>query len=131
MSMQDPIADMLTRIRNAQARGKARVSMPTSKQKRAIASLLLRQGYVRGYEEEGEGVKKALTIVLKYFEGKPVIARIDRVSRPGVRTYVNKNDLPSVQGGLGIAIVSTSQGLMTDREARAAGHGGEVICHVA
>lgn len=131
MSMQDPIADMLTRIRNAQARGKARVAMPHSKVKRAIADLLLRQGYIRGIEEGGEGAKAELTVVLKYFEGKPVIAMIKRISRPGVRTYVGKDELPSVQGGLGVAVVSTSQGLMTDREARAAGHGGEVICHVS
>ncbi len=131
MSMQDPIADMLTRIRNGQQAGKVRVTMPVSKQKVAIAELLKNEGYVRDVlREEVEG-KKVLTVVLKYYHGKPVIERIDRVSRPGLRVYKNKNELPKVLDGLGVAVISTSRGLMTDRAARAAGHGGEVICYLA
>ena len=131
MSMQDPIADMFTRIRNGQAAGKVRVTMPMSKQKRALAELLKEQGYIRDVTTEDVEGKPQLVVVLKYFEGKPVIDRIQRVSRPGLRTYKRAGDLPSVLGGLGIAIVSTSRGLMTDRQARAAGHGGEVIGLVA
>ncbi len=131
MSMQDPIADMLTRIRNGQQAGKVRVTMPVSKQKVAIAELLKSEGYVRDVLMEEVSGKKLLTVVLKYYEGKPVIERIDRVSRPGLRVYKAKNELPRVLDGLGVAVISTSRGLMTDRAARAAGHGGEVICYLA
>lgn len=131
MSMQDPVADMLTRIRNAQQAGKKTVVMPAAKLKAAIAKVLADEGYIAGFEAgEAEG-KKVLTLTLKYFEGKPVIARIDRVSRPGLRVYKGLNDLPKVLGGLGVAIISTSKGVMSDRAARAAGHGGEVLCYVA
>lgn len=130
MSMQDPISDMLTRIRNGQMAGKVRVTMPMSKQKIAIANLLKDEGYVRdALEEEVEG-KKLLTVVLKYYQGKPVIEKLKRISRPGLRVYKNKGQLPKVLDGLGIAVVSTSHGLMTDRAARAAGHGGEIVCTV-
>lgn len=129
MSMQDPLADMLTRIRNALARGKAAVTLPSSKLKLAVAKVLQDEGYITGYAVS-EGVKPELTIDLKYFQGKPVIAELDRVSRPGLRTYSGKKALPTVRGGLGIAIVSTSQGVMTDRAARQAGVGGEVLCTV-
>ncbi len=131
MSMSDPIADMLTHIRNGQAAGKRRVSMPSSKQKVAIARLLQEEGYILGYEVEAGDAKPVLNIDLKYFEGRPVIERIQRVSRPGLRMYKGVKDLPKVQGGLGIAIVSTSKGLMTDRAARAAGAGGEILAYVA
>lgn len=131
MSMQDPIADMLTRIRNGQMAGKVRVTMPMSTKKMAIAELLKNEGYVRDALEEEVDGRKVLTVVLKYYEGKPVIERIDRVSRPGLRVYKGKGELPRVLDGLGIAVVSTSHGLMTDRAARAAGHGGEVLCYVA
>lgn len=129
MSMQDPLADMLTRVRNAQMVGKTTVVMPNSKLKASVAKVLKDEGYIANYSVS-EGVKAELTIDLKYFEGKPVIAQLDRVSRPGLRNYVNKKDLPSVRSGLGIAIVSTSKGVMTDRAARAAGVGGEVLCTV-
>lgn len=129
MSMQDPLADMLTRIRNAQMVGKTSVVMPSSNLKKSVAQVLKDEGYVAGFSVS-DGAKAELTIDLRYFEGKPVIAQLDRVSRPGLRSYVNKNDLPSVRGGLGIAIVSTSKGVMTDRAARAAGVGGEVLCTV-
>jgi small subunit ribosomal protein S8 len=129
MSMQDPVADMLTRIRNAQMVGKASVVMPSSKLKKSVAQVLKDEGYISGFSSTDD-VKSQLTIELKYFEGKPVIVQMDRVSRPGLRSYVNKSDLPSVRGGLGIAIVSTSKGVMTDRAARAAGVGGEVLCTV-
>lgn len=130
MSMQDPLADMLTRVRNAQAAGKANVTMPASNLKLAVAKVLQDEGYVASaVVEENEG-KKSLSIGLKYFEGRPVIAEIDRVSRPGLRAYHGKDDLPKVRNGLGIAIVSTSQGVMTDRAARKAGVGGEVLCTV-
>jgi len=131
MSMTDPIADMFTRIRNAQAMGKQTVSMPASKVKQALADLLKSEGYVldsRRTENEG---KASLEIKLKYFEGKPAIERIERVSRPGLRVYRGKVELPKVMGGLGISIVSTSSGLMTDAQARAQGLGGEVIGRVA
>lgn len=131
MSMQDPIADMLTRIRNGQMAGKVRVTMPLSTKKRAIAELLKAEGYVRDFlDEEVEG-KKVLTVVLKYYQGKPVIDLIKRVSRPGLRVYKSKSDLPQVLDGLGVAVISTSKGLMTDRAARTAGYGGEVLCYVA
>ena len=130
MSMQDPLADMLTRIRNAQMAGKTSVDMPGSKLKNAVASVLKDEGYIADFEARVEGVKPRLRLDLKYFEGKPVIAEIDRVSRPSLRRYSGRDDLPSVRGGLGIAIVSTSKGVMTDRAARAAGVGGEVLCTV-
>ena len=127
MSMQDPIADMFTRIRNGLAAGKLRVVMPMSKQKLAIARLLKEQGYIREFETEDQKGKIELAIVLKYHEGKPVIEKIERVSRPGLRIFKSKDDLPKVMNGLGIAIISTSKGLMTDRTAREGGHGGEVV----
>lgn len=130
MSMQDPLADMLTRIRNAQMVGKTSVVMPGSKLKTALARVLQEEGYISGYEARVEGVKPRLALQLKYYQGKPVIAEIDRVSRPGLRRYSGKGELPKVRGGLGIAIVSTSRGVMTERAARAAGVGGEVLCTV-
>ena len=130
MSMTDPIADMLTRIRNAQSAKKIDVSMPSSKVKVSIAKVLVEEGYVASYAV-AEGAKPVLTIDLKYFEGKPVIATIDRVSRPGLRVYKSASDLPKILAGLGVAIVSTSQGVMTDRKARSLGQGGEVICAVS
>lgn len=131
MSMQDSISDMLTRIRNGQSAGKVRVMMPMSKQKSAIAEVLKQQGYIRDFGVENVQGKEQLAIVLRYFEGKPVIDTLKRISRPGLRVYKRKDDLPTVMGGLGIAIISTPKGLMTDRQARAAGHGGEVVCIVA
>ncbi len=130
MSMQDPISDMLTRIRNGQAAAKVAVKMPSSKLKVAIAELLKAEGYVADYAVSSE-VKPELEVTLKYFESNPVIEQIQRVSRPGLRIYKKKDALPSVMGGLGIAVVSTSKGLMTDRAARKAGLGGEIICYVA
>jgi len=130
MSMQDPISDMLTRLRNAQARAKREVTMPASTRKAAIAEVLKKEGYIVDCRTVGEGPKKQLTIELKYYQGKPVIERIKRISRPGLRVYRTTDELPSVVGGLGVAIVSTSRGLMSDREARAQGIGGEVICSV-
>ncbi len=127
MSMQDPIADMFTRIRNGLSAGKVRVVMPMSKQKMAIASLLKDQGYIRDFSTDQETGKPELAIVLKYHEGKPVIAKIQRVSRPGLRIFKRKDELPTVMNGLGIAIISTSRGLMTDRAARESGQGGEVL----
>lgn len=129
MSMQDTLADMFTRIRNGQLASKAAVSMPSSKMKLSVANVLREEGYVGSVSVE-EGVKPTLTIELKYFEGKPVIEEIKRVSRPSLRQYKASADLPKVEAGLGVAIVSTSKGLMTDRAARAAGIGGEVICTV-
>jgi len=129
MSMHDPLADMLTRIRNSQMVGKTDVIMPSSKLKISVAKVLQEEGYVEGFSVEGD-VKPQLSVTLKYFEGKPVISEIDRVSRPSLRSYKGKDDLPSVRGGLGVAIVSTSHGVMTDRAARAAGVGGEVLCTV-
>ena len=131
MSMQDPISDMLTRIRNGQSAGKVRVMMPMSKQKSAIAEVLKQQGYIRDFAAEDVEGKAQLAVVLRYFEGKPVIETLQRISRPGLRVYKGKDDLPTVMGGLGVAIISTPRGLMTDRQARAAGHGGEVLCIVA
>jgi len=130
MSMSDPIADMLTRIRNAQAARKAQVSMPSSKLKAAIARVLKDEGYIADSRVEGEAAKPVLTITLKYHGGAPVIETIERVSKPGLRIFRGKDELPKVQGGLGVAIVSTSKGVMTDRAARAAGEGGEVLCVV-
>ena len=129
MSMQDPIADMLTRIRNAQLVGKTTVAMPSSKVKVSVAKVLQQEGYILSYNVEGT-VKVQLTIELKYFEGKPVIAEVNRASRPGLRLYAGKDALPNVRAGLGISIVSTSRGVMTDRAARAEGIGGEVLCTV-
>ena len=130
MSMQDPLSDMLTRIRNAQMAGKKRVEMPGSKLKVAVAQVLKDEGYVDGFSATTDGVKPRLAIDLKYYLGKPVIAEINRVSRPGLRTYSGRGKLPSVRTGLGVAIISTSRGVMTDRAARAAGVGGEVLCTV-
>jgi small subunit ribosomal protein S8 len=127
--MQDPLADMLTRIRNAQQVGKATVTMPSSSLKVSVAQVLSDEGYINGFSVS-EGPKAELSLELKYFEGKPVIAELDRVSRPGLRNYAGKAALPTVRGGLGIAIVSTSKGVMPDRAARAAGVGGEVLCTV-
>lgn len=129
MSLQDPVSDMLTRIRNAQKAEKASVKMPSSTQKQNIAKVLKEEGYVSDYSVS-EDVKKELTIDLKYFQGKPVIEEIKRVSRPGLRIFKSKDELPSVNGGLGIAIISTSKGVMTEKQARASGNGGEVICTV-
>lgn len=129
MSMQDTLADMFTRIRNAQRSGHAAVAMPSSKQKIAIAEVLKEEGFIGSFAVEGD-VKKVMTIDLKYFEGKPVIESIKRISRPGLRQYKGSQELPKVSGGLGVAIISTSKGVMTDRAARAAGIGGEVICEV-
>jgi small subunit ribosomal protein S8 len=132
MNVTDPIADMLTRIRNAQAVQKASVEMPLSKTKRAIAAVLLEEGYIAGFSEvEPRPNRKLLSINLKYHNGRPVIERIERVSRPGLRRYVGKAELPKVLGGLGISIISTSRGVMTDAKARSLGLGGEVICLVA
>ena len=131
MSMTDPIADMFTRIRNAQAMGKQTVSMPASKLRAALAELLKAEGYVLDSRRSEDAGKAQLEIKLKYFEGKPAIERIQRVSRPGLRVYRGKDELPKVLGGLGISIVSTSAGLMTDAQARAKGLGGEVIARVA
>lgn len=131
MSMSDPIADMLTRVRNGQSAGKARVQMPASKQKLAIAQVLLDEGYISGFSKNEVDGKPTLEVVLKYFQGEPVIDYVKRVSRPGLRIYKSRDELPRVRGGLGIVIVSTSQGVMTDRAARKAGHGGEVIAYVA
>lgn len=130
MSMQDPIADMLTRIRNALAVEKQVVSMPSSKIKKAIADVMKAEGYISDYSVAEAGGKAELKIELKYFQGRPVIEMMKRISRPGLRTYKGKGELPSVNGGLGVAIISTPGGLMTDRAARAAGLGGEVICFV-
>ena len=130
MSMQDPIADMLTRIRNGQAANKVAISMPSSKLKVAIANVLADEGYIESVKVI-EGVKPELEITLKYFQKKPVVESIQRVSRPGLRIYKRKDELPKVMGGLGIAVVSTSKGVMTDRAARQAGLGGEIICYVA
>lgn len=131
MSMNDPIADLLTRIRNGQTARKESVSLPSSKQKIAIAKVLEAEGYIAAYSVEGENGKPTLTIQLKYYQDRPVIEQIRRVSRPGLRVYRKSAELPKVQGGLGIAIVSTSRGVMTDRQARAEGHGGEVLCFVS
>ncbi len=131
MSMSDPIADMLTRIRNAQMVEKAVVVMPSSKLKVAIAQVLKDEGYIDAYRVKSEGFKPELEIGLKYYAGKPVIERIERVSRPGLRVYKGRHEIPQVMNGLGVAIVTTPKGVMTDRKARAAGIGGEVLCYVA
>jgi len=129
--MTDPIADLLTRIRNGQKANKVSVSMPASKLKLAVAKVLEAEGYVLGVSTEDREGKLLITVGLKQFNGKPVIERIDRASRPGLRVYARSGDLPIVQGGLGIAIVSTSNGVMTDREARSKGLGGEILCFVS
>ncbi len=131
MSMSDPIADMLTRIRNGQQAQKASVSMPCSKLKVAIAKVLQDEGYIDGYSVRENGGKAELDVALKYYAGRPVIERIERVSRPGLRIYKGSDKLPKVMNGLGVAIVSTPRGVMTDRAARAGRVGGEVICYVA
>src|SRR5215831_1727359 len=131
MSMTDPIADMLTRIRNAQAGGKTTVSIPSSKLKGAIAEVLKDEGYIDGYVVRPNDGKPQIEITLRYYAGHPVIERIERVSRPGLRVYRRVGDIPKVMNGLGVAIVSTSKGVMTDRKARATGIGGEVLCIVA
>jgi len=129
--MTDPIADMLTRIRNGQASNKTEVAIPSSKLKTAIAEVLRKEGYISNYSTSGKGGKNILSIELKYFEGKPVIESIYRSSKPGLRIYKNKENLPKVLGGLGVAIVSTSAGVMSDRVAREKGVGGEVLCIVS
>ncbi len=132
MSMSDPIADMLTRIRNAQSAEKTTVTMPFSTKKQALANILEQEGFVKASAKiEDESNKHELEITLKYFQGKPVIESIDRVSKPGLRIYKSKDELPKVKSGLGVAIISTSKGLLTDREARSQGHGGEVLCYVS
>ena len=130
MSMSDPVADMLTRIRNGQSAGKKNVKIPSSKLKISIAKVLKEEGYINDYHVEVDGNHSVMTVELKYFNGVPVIENVKRISRPGLRIYKSKDELPKVLGGLGIAIVSTSNGVMTDRAARAIGHGGEVICTV-
>lgn len=131
MSMSDPIADMLTRIRNGHMANKERVSMSSSKKKTAVARVLKDEGFIADFSVEGDEKKPVLTIELKYYEGRPVIEKIDRVSRPGLRIYRNSKELPKVLGGLGVAVISTSHGVMSDRQARAHGYGGEVVCTVA
>ncbi len=131
MSMSDPIADMLTRIRNAQSVDKAAVTMPSSKLKVAIAQVLKDEGYIEGFAVRGDGGKAELEIALKYYAGRPVIERIERVSRPGLRIYKGRDEIPQVMNGLGVAIVTTPKGVMTDRKARQSGVGGEVLCYVA
>ena len=130
MSMSDPIADMLTRIRNAQQANKATVAFPASKQKKAILAVLQEEGYINSFEDGEQDGKPVTTVKLKYFQGKPVISSVKRVSRPGLRIFRGKDELPKVMGGYGIAIISTSRGVMSDRAARAAGQGGEVLCVV-
>jgi small subunit ribosomal protein S8 len=131
MSMHDPIADMLTRIRNAQATEKVSVFIPASKVKRAIAQVLKDEGYIEDFALREQGAKNELRIGLKYYAGRPVIERLERVSKPGLRVYRGRDDIPRVMNGLGVAILSTSRGVMTDRKARADGVGGEILCIVA
>ena len=131
MSLQDPIADMLTRIRNGQARARKEVLIPSSSLKVAIANILKEEGYITDFQVKDDGTKKTLRIDLKYFEGRPVIERLERYSRPGLRRYRSTEGIPQVLGGLGTTIVSTSKGVMTDRSARQLGVGGEVLCFVA
>jgi len=129
--MTDPIADMLTRIRNGQRAGKVSVSMPSSNLKKSIAQVLKYEGYITGFEVRDEAGKMTMNVDLKYYDGQPVIESLKRISRPGLRIYKANDELPKVQGGLGVAIVSTSKGVMSDRAARAAGEGGEVLCYVS
>ena len=131
MSMTDPIADFLTRIRNGQAAARAEVTLPSSKVKQALAKVLKDEGYIEDFSIRSDEGKPVLQVQLKYYQGRPVIDRLERVSRPGLRVYKGKDELPQILGGLGVAIISTSKGMMTDRQARAAGHGGEVLCIVS
>ena len=131
MSMTDPIADFLTRIRNGQASGKPEIAAPASRIKLALAKVLKDEGYIEDFAVRSQDGKSVIEIGLKYYAGRPVIERIERVSRPGLRIYKGRNDIPQVQNGLGVAIVTTPRGVMTDRKARASGVGGEVICYVA
>ncbi len=131
MSMSDPVADMLTRIRNGQGTNKVSITMPASKLKKAIANVLKDEGYIENYAEQEVQGKPVLNIELKYYAGRPVIEKIERVSKPGLRVYKASESIPEVMNGLGVAIVSTSKGVMTDRKAKAAGIGGEVLCYVA
>lgn len=131
MSINDPIGDFLTRIRNGQQARKKYIVSPSSRQREAVAAVLKQEGYIGDYSVKAEGGKKTITVTLKYFEGKPVIERLDRVSTPSLRVYRGKDALPKVMGGLGVAIVSTPGGVVSDRQARAAGQGGEIICLVA
>jgi small subunit ribosomal protein S8 len=131
MSMTDPVADLLTRIRNGQSARKTQVSMASSKLKAAIVGVLKSEGYISDFSVEAASGKATLTVDLKYYDGRPVIDRIERVSRPGLRVYRGKEQLPRIQGGMGTVIVSTPKGVMTDKQARAAGQGGEVLCIVA
>jgi len=130
MSMSDPIADMLTRIRNGLHAEKAEVSMPASRTKASIAEVLKQEGYIKGYKVDGEGVTKTLDIELKYFQGVPVIEQIQRISKPGRRVYAGSTEIPQVRDGLGVSLVSTSKGIMTDKTARETGVGGEILCTV-
>lgn len=130
MSMSDPIADMLTRIRNAQQIHKAEVSMPASKMKVAVADVLLKEGYISAVDVQGEAATRELSLTLKYFQGEAVISKISRASRPGLRLFRGVDDIPRIMEGLGISIVSTSKGVMTDREARRQNVGGEIVCYV-
>jgi small subunit ribosomal protein S8 len=131
MSMTDPIADFLTRIRNGQQARKKQVVSPSSKIKESIAAVLKDEGYIADFSVSADGAKKTITVTLKYFEGKPVIDRIERISRPALRVYKGKDELPRILGGLGVAIVSTPSGVVSDSKARAAGQGGEILCIVA
>ena len=131
MSMTDPISDMLTRIRNGQRARKLSVSMPSSNIKVAIANVLEKEGYIDAVKVDNSSTKSILEVMLRYHNGEPVIEKIQRASRPGLRVFSNVADLPSVQGGLGVAIISTSSGVMSDKEARSSGHGGEVLCFVS
>lgn len=131
MSMTDPIADFLTRIRNGQSSGKAEITCPTSKMKLAIASVLKGEGYIGDFTVTETDGKSTMNVELKYYEGRPVIDRLERVSKPGLRIYKGKDELPTILGGLGVVIVSTSKGVMTGRQARQDGHGGEVLCIVS
>lgn len=131
MSMTDPIADFLTRIRNGQAAARTEVTLPSSKVKLALAQVLKDEGYIEDFSTSTDEGKPVLQVQLKYYHGRPVIDRLERVSRPGLRVYKGKDELPQILGGLGVAIISTSKGMMTDRQARAAGHGGEVLCIVS
>ncbi len=131
MSMTDPVADLLTRIRNGQKAGKVRVTMPSSGIKKAVLKVLQDEGYIADFAAEKDGPKEQLSVELKYFAGKPVIETVQRVSKPGCRVYRSKDELPKVLGGLGVAVISTPKGVMSDREARAQGHGGEIICVIS
>jgi small subunit ribosomal protein S8 len=131
MSMTDPIADFLTRIRNGQRAGKVEVAVPSSRLKLALAKVLKDEGYIEDFSAGTESSKSTMTVRLKYYQGRPVIDRLERVSRPGLRVYKGKDELPRILGGMGVAIISTSSGVMSDRDARAGGHGGEVLCIVS